>query len=138
MASESDQSADDDRFRTVSQFPGSAAPGDDSFPRSQDTTAAGVPGGGRVDSSHVSIGERIGRYEITGAFGAGGMGVVFKAHDTAIDRTVAIKVLSTPIAANGRITTSTNDDSFSSARTMSFLASPMRSSKISFGSWARR
>ena len=38
-------------------------------------------------------GTRLGAYEITGQIGAGGMGEVFKARDTRLDRTVAIKVL---------------------------------------------
>ena len=38
-------------------------------------------------------GTRLGPYEITAPIGAGGMGEVYKAHDTRLDRTVAIKVL---------------------------------------------
>ncbi len=41
----------------------------------------------------VSIGTRLGPYEITGALGAGGMGEVFRARDTRLQRSVAIKVL---------------------------------------------
>jgi len=39
-------------------------------------------------------GSRLGPYEIQSAIGAGGMGEVYKARDTRLDRTVAIKVLS--------------------------------------------
>ena len=39
-----------------------------------------------------------GRYQLLGLIGEGGMGKVFKAHDTAIDRDVAIKVLPTDLA----------------------------------------
>src|SRR5215471_4720915 len=38
-------------------------------------------------------GTRLGPYEIVTAIGAGGMGEVYKAKDTRLDRTVAIKVL---------------------------------------------
>jgi serine/threonine protein kinase len=38
-------------------------------------------------------GTRLGPYEITAAIGAGGMGEVFRARDTRLNRDVAIKVL---------------------------------------------
>ena len=41
----------------------------------------------------VSIGTRLGPYEIQSALGAGGMGEVYKATDTRLGRTVAVKVL---------------------------------------------
>ncbi len=45
-------------------------------------------------------GTRLGPYEIETALGAGGMGEVYKARDTRIDRTVAIKVLASHMAAS--------------------------------------
>jgi Tol biopolymer transport system component len=41
----------------------------------------------------LSAGTRLGPYEILSALGAGGMGEVYRAHDTRLDRTVAIKIL---------------------------------------------
>src|SRR5271163_4570848 len=40
----------------------------------------------------LSAGDHLGPYEILAAIGAGGMGQVWKARDTRLDRTVAIKV----------------------------------------------
>jgi serine/threonine protein kinase/Tol biopolymer transport system component len=41
----------------------------------------------------LTAGTRLGPYEIVGAIGAGGMGEVYRARDTRLDRTVAIKVI---------------------------------------------
>ncbi len=41
----------------------------------------------------LSIGSRLGSYEITGAIGAGGMGEVYRARDIKLGRDVAVKVL---------------------------------------------
>jgi serine/threonine protein kinase/Tol biopolymer transport system component len=41
----------------------------------------------------LGAGSRLGPYEITGMLGAGGMGQVFRAHDSRLQRSVAIKVL---------------------------------------------
>jgi serine/threonine protein kinase len=45
-----------------------------------------------------SIGDRIGPYEILAPIGAGGMGEVYRARDTKLDREVAIKVLPAALA----------------------------------------
>ena len=41
----------------------------------------------------LAPGTRLGPYEVAGPLGAGGMGEVYKARDTRLDRTVAIKIL---------------------------------------------
>src|SRR3979490_415938 len=41
----------------------------------------------------LSPGSRLGRYEIVAPIGAGGMGEVYRATDTRLERTVAVKVL---------------------------------------------
>jgi len=47
-----------------------------------------------------AAGARLGPYEIVAPLGAGGMGDVYKARDTRLDRTVAIKVLSDAFAGD--------------------------------------
>jgi serine/threonine protein kinase len=48
----------------------------------------------------LSAGTRLGPYEIVSSLGAGGMGEVYRARDTRLDRTVAIKVLHSTLVAN--------------------------------------
>ena len=51
-------------------------------------------------SSPLSPGTTLGRYEIRSQIGEGGMGEVFLARDTQLDRTVALKILPEPVAAD--------------------------------------
>src|SRR6187399_670910 len=44
------------------------------------------------------IGQRLGVYDVQARIGAGGMGVVYRAVDTKLNRPVAVKVLSDAIA----------------------------------------
>ncbi len=48
----------------------------------------------------LSAGTRLGPYEIQSAIGAGGMGEVYRARDTRLDRTVAVKVLTPGLASD--------------------------------------
>src|SRR6059036_741417 len=48
----------------------------------------------------LSPGTRLGSYEVLGQLGSGGMGEIYRARDTRLDRIVAIKVLSTVHAEN--------------------------------------
>jgi Tol biopolymer transport system component len=48
----------------------------------------------------LSIGARLGPYEIISQLGAGGMGEVYRARDTRLDRTVAIKILPRHLSDN--------------------------------------
>src|SRR5215212_2703102 len=48
----------------------------------------------------LTLGTRLGPYEVTGQIGAGGMGEVYRATDTNLKRQVAIKVLPASVAAD--------------------------------------
>src|SRR2546429_7597863 len=48
----------------------------------------------------LPTGTRLGRYEIRSKIGAGGMGEVYLAQDTKLDRKVALKILPAEVAAD--------------------------------------
>src|SRR5512135_2038927 len=48
----------------------------------------------------LDVGTRLGPYEIVASIGTGGMGEVYKARDTRLDRSVAIKVLPPSLSSN--------------------------------------
>ena len=48
----------------------------------------------------LAAGSRLGPYEIQAAIGAGGMGEVYRARDTRLERTVAVKVLPEHLTSN--------------------------------------
>ena len=68
----------------------------------------------------LTTGSRLGPYEITAPLGAGGMGEVWKARDTRLDRNVAIKVLPAEFAQNAQFKLRFERE----ARTISQLSHP--------------
>jgi serine/threonine-protein kinase len=62
----------------------------------------------------------LGEFQLTKKLGAGGMGVVYKAHQTSLDRPVALKVLAKHLAANPAFV----DRFYREARTMAKLDHP--------------
>jgi Tol biopolymer transport system component len=68
----------------------------------------------------LAAGTHLGPYEILAAIGAGGMGEVYKARDTRLDRTVAIKILPASLAADSQF----RDRFDREARTISQLDHP--------------
>ena len=51
----------------------------------------------------LTTGARLGPYEILSPLGAGGMGEVYRARDTRLDRAVAIKVLNSQLVASAEL-----------------------------------
>lgn len=68
----------------------------------------------------VTSGTKLGPYEIHSPLGAGGMGEVYKARDTRLDRTVAIKILPSHLSEN----TEARQRFDREARTISSLSHP--------------
>src|SRR5450756_128255 len=68
----------------------------------------------------ISPGTRLGPYEILSPLGAGGMGEVFRARDTRLGRSVALKVLSSQLAGSPEFKARFDRE----ARTISSLAHP--------------
>src|SRR5262249_36435379 len=71
-------------------------------------------------TQEMTPGDKLGPYQIVGALGAGGMGEVYKARDTRLDRIVAIKVLPESLASDRQF----RDRFDREARTISQLDHP--------------
>ena len=50
----------------------------------------------------LTLGKKLGPYELLALAGAGGMGEVYRARDTRLDRVVAIKVLPEHLSSSGK------------------------------------
>ncbi|HXI13692.1 MAG TPA: protein kinase, partial [Thermoanaerobaculia bacterium] len=68
----------------------------------------------------MQAGKRLGPYEIVSRIGAGGMGEVWKARDTRLERSVAIKILPAEFAADAQLKIRFERE----ARTISQLSHP--------------
>src|SRR4051794_5925351 len=51
----------------------------------------------------LASGKKLGPYEIISSAGAGGMGEVYRARDTRLDRTVAVKIISGDVANSSEL-----------------------------------
>src|SRR6516165_2108029 len=63
-------------------------------------TSVDTPGVASGSAAQNLVGKSLGKYQVTGVLGQGGMGLVLKAHDPMIERDVAIKVLADHLAAD--------------------------------------
>jgi eukaryotic-like serine/threonine-protein kinase len=68
----------------------------------------------------LNPGTQLGPYEVIGVIGAGGMGEVYRATDTRLDRTVAIKILPAHLSSNPDLKERFDRE----ARTISSLSHP--------------
>jgi eukaryotic-like serine/threonine-protein kinase len=68
----------------------------------------------------LSVGSKLGPYEIISLVGAGGMGEVYRANDTRLDRLVAIKILPVHLSSNSELKQRFERE----ARTISSLSHP--------------
>src|SRR5256885_17262671 len=68
----------------------------------------------------LTSGTKLGPYEIVAPLGAGGMGEVYRARDTRLDRTIAIKVLASHLSSSPELKQRFERE----ARTISQLSHP--------------
>ncbi|MEM9365412.1 MAG: serine/threonine-protein kinase [Planctomycetota bacterium] len=95
--------ADDSDWRTAAEAI-AAASGMEAFPTERDAPATWSESMVKQllnPPTHPEMLGRLGRYEIERLIGSGGMGIVFRAFDTELNRPVAVKILA-PYLANSR------------------------------------
>ena len=61
-----------------------------------------------ASAPRLAMGSRLGAFEILDLLGAGGMGEVYRARDTRLDRFVAVKVISSALAIDSAAGTGSN------------------------------
>ena len=71
-------------------------------PRPDERFAETAPRAGRRAPGGEWVGRRLGKYDLVGLLGAGGMGVVYEAQDTVLNRRVALKLLPPALAESDR------------------------------------
>jgi len=69
-------------------------------PQAEGFLSSPADGGSLPGRARLVAGSRLGAFEIVGLIGAGGMGEVYRARDTRLDRTVAVKVLSSSLTGD--------------------------------------
>ena len=79
----------------------------------------------------LNVGSRLGHYDVTALIGEGGMGQVYQARDTKLDRDVALKVLRRTIPAGANDMIERLDDS--KARIVEHLAQARAKGSVDFG-----
>ena len=84
----------------------------------------------------LASGEQLGHYKIQSLIGKGGMGEVYRALDTKLEREVAIKVLPAALAASARRPTESTSRALMIKRTLRSSRSAIPQSPAT-GLWSR-